>query len=244
MEKKIGIIGGMGAAASCLFYQYVTEMTEVSCDQDHLNLMILSDASMPDRTQAILAGEYDEVERKLLDDALTLQKCGCDAIGVTCNTAHFFVDRIVDRLDIPVIHMIDRTASEIAGRDRKGQTAVLATDGTVRTGLYQKRLEKYDEVPFLLPEEYQKLVMYEIYDRIKKGLPCDREVWGKLECFIRRAGCVNAVLACTELSVIKNEIGLDDFYVDPMRVLAREVILFAGKKLKKEYMGGAKDGTA
>ena len=96
MEKKIGIIGGMGAAASCLFYKYVTDMTEVSCDQEHLNMIILSDASMPDRTQAILAGDYDEVEKKMLGDALTLQNCGCEAIGVTCNTAHFFVDYLVD----------------------------------------------------------------------------------------------------------------------------------------------------
>lgn len=236
MEKKIGIIGGMGAAASCLFYKYVTDMTEVSCDQEHLNMIILSDASMPDRTQAILAGDYDEVEKKMLGDALTLQNCGCEAIGVTCNTAHFFVDRIGDRLSIPIIHMIDRTARHISEKKNSGRTAILATDGTIRTGLYQKRLEKYGAEPFILPEDMQKIVMYEIYERIKKGLPCDRAAWKKLDTFIRETGCAGAVLACTELSVIKDEIKLGDFYVDPMRILAKEVILYGGKKLKQEFL--------
>lgn len=235
MEKKIGIIGGMGPAASCLFYKYVTDMTDVSCDQEHLNLMILSDASMPDRTQAILSGDYDRVEERLLNDALTLQNCGCEAIGITCNTSHFFVDRIADKLSIPVIHMIDRTAFYIAKQESRGLTAVLATDGTIKMGLYQKRLEKYGAEPFILPEDMQRIIMYEIYDRIKKGLPCDVEAWKKVDTFIRNAGCSNAVLACTELSVIKDEIGLGDFYVDAMRILAREVILFGGRKLKDGF---------
>lgn len=232
MEKRIGVIGGMGPAASSLFYQYVTDMTQASCDQDHVNLLILSDASMPDRTEAILNGDYEIVENKLFNDMKTLQECGCEAIAVTCNTSHFFIDRIADRLQIPVLHMIDKTACEIARKTAGGKTAVLATDGTVKTGLYQRRLELYGAEPFLLPEEYQKMVMYEIYDRVKMGLPCDREIWEKLDKYIRESGCAHAILACTELSVVKNEIGLSDFYVDPMRVLARDVILFAGKKLK------------
>lgn len=235
MDKKIGIIGGMGPAASCLFYKYVIDMTDVSCDQEHLDMVILSDVSMPDRTQAILSGDYAKVEEKLLKDALMLKDCGCEAIGITCNTSHFFVDRIADRLCIPVIHMIDKAASYIAEQKKGSKTAVLATDGTIKTKLYQNRLEKYGAVPFVLPEDMQEIVMYEIYDRIKKGLPCDREAWARLDAFIRDAGCDNAVLACTELSVIKDEIGLGDFYVDSMRILAKEVILYAGKKLKAEF---------
>ena len=63
MKNAIGIIGGMGPMASQLFYKMVTEHTVAEKDQDHINLVILSDASMPDRTGAILAGEYDEWER-------------------------------------------------------------------------------------------------------------------------------------------------------------------------------------
>ena len=36
MDKKIGVIGGMGPMASQLFYKYVTEMTDAACDQEHV----------------------------------------------------------------------------------------------------------------------------------------------------------------------------------------------------------------
>lgn len=63
-DRKIGIIGGMGPAATWLFYRYVTEMTEASCDQDHVNMVILSDAAMPDRTAAILSGKEEPGHEK------------------------------------------------------------------------------------------------------------------------------------------------------------------------------------
>ena len=106
---------------------------------------------------------------------------------------------------------------------------ILATDGTIRTGLYQKALEVRGLTPWTPPAEIQKEVMHQIYDRVKKGLPCDQESWTRIEAAYRQAGCAAVVLACTELSVIKADEGLADWYVDPMEVLARKVIETAGK---------------
>ena len=78
----------------------------------------------------------------------------------------------------------------------------------------------------------QKIVMYQIYDRIKKGLPWDKDVWMKLEQYINDNDCCCAVMACTELSVIKEDNNLDDFYFDPMSVLAEKAVEYSGKKLK------------
>ena len=101
MKNAIGIIGGMGPMASQLFYKMVTEHTVAEKDQDHINLVILSDASMPDRTGAILAGEYDGPYNQMLEDAQILEKLGCKGIAITCNTAHFFADMIADKIGIP-----------------------------------------------------------------------------------------------------------------------------------------------
>lgn len=232
MSKLVGIIGGMGPMASQLFYKMVTEMTAADCDQEHLNMMIYSDASMPDRTSAILNGSYDKVHDQLLADVKVLEKSGCEAIGITCNTAHFFADMIKNEINIPIIHMIQETAEKVAQKAKGDKVAILATDGTVKTKLYQNRLQQVGVEPFVLPENMQKIVMYQIYDRIKNGKPCDEEKWNELDRFIKNAGCKNAILACTELSVIKEELNLDDFYVDPMRVLASKIIEFSGKKLR------------
>ena len=116
MKNAIGIIGGMGPMASQLFYKMVTEHTAAGKDQDHINMILLSDASMPDRTSAILSGDYEELYQQLLSDARLLQTSGCTAIGITCNTTHFFVDRLAEDLNIPVIHMVREAVGEVAQR--------------------------------------------------------------------------------------------------------------------------------
>lgn len=232
MKDSIGVIGGMGPMASQLFYKMVIEHTVAQKDQDHINMIILSDASMPDRTEAILSGHYEEPYQQLLDDARLLEQCGCKAIGITCNTSHFFVDMIKDKINIPIIHMIRETAACIAGICHGGKIGIMATDGTVRTELYQKALREEGLSPYIPSEEIQKEVMYQIYDRIKNGQPFDAVSWHRIETEYRNAGCERVLLACTELSVIRADEGLGDWYVDPMEVLARKVIQFAGRQYK------------
>lgn len=232
MKNAIGIIGGMGPMASQLFYKMVTEHTVAEKDQDHINLVILSDASMPDRTGAILAGEYDGPYNQLLEDAKTLENLGCKGIAITCNTAHFFADMIADKINIPILHMIKGTAAAVAEECPGGKVGIMATDGTVQTGLYQKALTEQGLEPFTPCEEIQKEVMHQIYDRIKNGQNYDAESWKKIEAEYRAAGCSKVLLACTELSVIKADEGLEDWFVDPMDTLARLVIAAAGKEYK------------
>lgn len=220
--------------ATQLFYKLMTEMTAAECDQDHVNMVILSDASMPDRTKSILSGDYDAVEAKMLEDARTLENCGCQAIGITCNTAHFFAERITPKLKVPIIHMIKETAAAIAEKNPGVKVAILATDGTVQSGLYQKHLKTMNLQPYTPPEDIQAKVMYQIYSRIKKGLPYDEEVWTEIEKDIKKAGCERAIMACTELSVIKADNHLSDYYIDPMVVLAEKMIIFSGHQLKED----------
>ncbi len=234
-DRKIGIIGGMGPAATWLFYRYVTEMTEASCDQDHVNMVILSDAAMPDRTAAILSGKEEPVMKKMREDVKTLVGCGCEAVAVTCNTAHFFMEKIAKETQAPLIHMPEETAKEAVRQAAGGKIAILATRGTIQTGLYQKRLESHGGHPFVPSEEIEALVMSQIYDRIKKGLPAEKEVWEKIAAYLRRENCACAIMGCTELSVVKEELHFSSCYIDPMRILAARVITYSGREVKPEY---------
>jgi len=230
MSKKIGIIGGMGPMASQLFYKMITEHTDAGKDQDHIELVILSDSGMPDRTGAILSGKLDEVRERLLNDAKTLESIGCDALCVTCNTAHFFVDLIKKDVSVPFIHMIDETAKKMSIEHPSGTIGIMATDGTVKTELYQKALKKYGLKPFTPSPEAQKLVMHEIYDCVKAGKRYDEEAFKIIEKEYKDAMCDAVLLACTELSVIKADENLPSWYVDPMMVLCEKAIEFAEKK--------------
>ncbi len=229
----LGIIGGMGPMASSLFYDMITEKTGAGRDQENLDLILLSHSTMPDRTMAILSGEekmVENVKEKLLVDAKYIEKTGCDAIAVTCNTAHYFIDMIEDQVGIPFIHMIREAARECAKRFPWGKVGILATDGTIKTELYQKALDNVGIEAYVPTPETQKKIMSQIYDRIKAGLPADGFIWSEIEKEIKEAGCNGALLACTELSVIKLQLKLDDYYIDPMEVMADRAIEFFREK--------------
>lgn len=235
MENILGVIGGMGPMASKLFYEMVTLKTVAHKDQDHINMVILSHATMPDRTGAILSGQTEEPLKLLLEDSKTLESLGAKAICVTCNTAHYFMHQISDgkMVSTPVISMIRETAKRMGKLFPGEKVAIMATDGTVKSGLYQKALEAEGVIPYTLSEENQKNTMHLIYDCVKAGLPADKDAFAAVDAELKSSGCKAVLMACTELSVIKADEHLGDFYVDPMEVMAEVAVEFMGKELVK-----------
>ena len=230
-EQRLGILGGMGPQATQDFYQRILDRTDASCDQEHLPTLIWSDTSMPDRTAAILGGDVEGCYRRLLDGARLLERGGCTALAIPCNTSHYFADRLQGELHIPLIHMIRETVSAIRAMG-KTTVGILATDGTVRTGIYQQALEAAGLTPVTLPAQLQRVVMSIIYDEIKKGETGSREKFGEIDAYLRQAGCDCAILGCTELSVYRSLHSLPPYYIDAMEILAEQAILRCGKALR------------
>ena len=231
-EAKLGILGGMGPQATQDFYQRILDRTDAACDQEHLPTVILSDTRMPDRTSAILGGDAEGCYRRLLQDAKTLEQVGCTAIAIPCNTSHFFADRLQGELSIPIIHMVRETVKVLSADPGVHKVGILATDGTVRTGVYQRECEAQGLTAFSPPPEVQKVVMSIIYDEIKRGEKGSREKFAVIDKWLRAAGCGGAILACTELSVYRTYHGLPDYYLDAMDVLAEKRITACGYKLR------------
>lgn len=219
----------MGPQATQIFYQWILDRTPAARDQDHIPTLIYSDTQMPDRTAAILSGDEGPVEERLLKDCKTLETCGCSAIAIPCNTSHYFVDRLQDQLAVPIIHMPRRTVRRLADAGKK-KVAILATDGTIVTGVYRKALEAAGIVAYEPDPATQKKVMSLIYDEIKAGEKGNRHTFAAIDRAVREAGCDGAILGCTELSVYREYHGLSSFYIDAMEVLAEECIKFFGLK--------------
>jgi len=230
-EGILGVIGGMGPQATNTFYQRLIDRTQAETDQEHLPVLIWSDAGIPDRTASILGGREEEVYQRLLADARLLEGAGCTHIVLPCNTSHYFVDRLQAELSVPIIHMIRETVAVIQAAGKK-VVGILATDGTVQTGIYQRELEKAGLTAVIPPETIQKTVMSIIYDEIKRGETGSREKFAEIDAFLRDAGCDCAILGCTELSVFRNLHSLPPYYIDAMEILAEQAILRCGKKLR------------
>lgn len=230
-EAKLGVLGGMGPQATQVFYQFVLDRTDAARDQDHLPAVILSDTGIPDRTAAILSGDTEGLYQRLLKDARLLEQCGCTVLAIPCNTSHYFADRLQGDAGVPILHMIRETAAALAAQGKK-RPAVLGTDGTIRTGLYQKECAALGLEAVAPGQEAQELVMSIIYDEIKQGEKGSREKFARIDRAVRRAGCDCAILACTELSVFSTYHPLPPFYLDAMAVLAQRAVEACGYPLR------------
>ncbi len=230
-KPRLGILGGMGPQATQIFYQRILDRTDAERDQEHLPTLILSDTEMPDRTTAILSGNGELVCRRLLEDAQLLERNGCTAIAIPCNTSHYFADQIQQQLTVPIIHMVRETCKVLAKRGCK-RVGILATDGTIQTETYQKECAAQGFEGVAPDEATQKLVMSIIYDEIKKGEKGSREKFAAIDRALRALNCDAAILGCTELSVYRVYHGLPDFYIDALEVLVEQSILTCGKRLR------------
>lgn len=234
-EPKLGVLGGMGPQATQVFYQYVLDRTEASCDQEHLPALILSDTGVPDRTASILTGNTEPMYQRLLADARLLEECGCTVIAIPCNTSHYFVDRIQQEIGIPILHMIRETALYLAAQGKR-RPGILATDGTIQTGLYQREFAAQGIEALTPSPEAQKLVMSLIYDDVKAGRDGDPAKFAAIHQDLVAQGCDCGVLACTELSVFADKHHLPPFYTDAMAVLAERAVQACHKPLRTIFI--------
>lgn len=232
MQKgKLGVLGGMGPQATELFYRRVVEFTAADKDQEHIETLLLSDTKMPDRTAAILSGDTEPVYARLLADAKFLERWGAACIAIPCNTSHTFVPMLQTELKIPIVNMVNETATALKALGAK-RVGILATDGTIRMGLYHAACEKQGVEAVSPPEEVQKLVMSVIYDEVKGGRPVSGDKLAAIDAALMELGCDHGVLACTELSVCEGWKALHCKYLDALDVLARRSVELCGYPLK------------
>ncbi len=233
MKKTIGILGGMGPLATADLYRKIVLLTDAGCDNDHIRVFIDSNCRIPDRTAAILSGGTDPLP-EMASALRNLEKCGAECIIMPCNTAHYFLPALQAQTAIPFISMLEATARACAAAYPGKRAAILATRGTLATGLYERALEK-EGVDFLLPEEPQRdVLMHLIYEVVKAARPLapEADLWAQLLEQLRRAGADYFILGCTELPIIADTLPAPGPFIDPTAELAKAAIRFCGYGVK------------
>ncbi len=227
MKKTIGIIGGMGPLATADLFQKIILHTQASCDQDHLRVLIDSNTNIPDRTEALLHGGADPAP-ELVSSAQGLERQGAEILIMPCNTAHNFYDAVQKAVSVPVLHMIRLTAQTLVERGIK-TAGLLATDGTIQTGIYQRTFLGTG-VKLLTPEEEnQRAIMGMIYQGVKAGRR-DYDVSAARRAMesLMKQGAETLILGCTELPLAVGLYGLEFPVTDPTLELALGAIRAAG----------------
>ena len=235
-DEPVGVLGGLGPAATVHFMTRVLELTDAARDQDHVDLLVWQHGSIPDRT-AFLVGEGESPEPALVADAVALERAGARFVAIPCNTAVVWVESMRAAVAIEVLDTVAESVARarvlVPGLRRLG---VLATDGTMRAGTYATASAAAG-LELVVPEpEVQREVMAIIYDGVKAGMPVSRERFDAVVRHLRERGAEAVVLGCTELSVLHEDLGVDDpTIVDSIDALARRVVERAGAPLREDW---------
>ncbi len=227
--RVLGILGGLGPMATVYFYEMLTEHTKVTRDQDHIDIVISSRATTPDRTAFILGQSEENPLPIMVEEANRLVRAGAEVIVLPCNTAHYFYDELSRQTGVPIINIITETVSYCAARGWS-KVGILATEGTVKSEAYHEVCRRAG-IEAIAPSEAEQTVISDIiYGQIKQGLPVDYDRFFAVAEHLRAQGCQTLILGCTELSLLKKSGKLDTFYTDSLAVLAAVTIRACGKE--------------
>ncbi|MEN8502531.1 MULTISPECIES: aspartate/glutamate racemase family protein [Paraburkholderia] len=234
---KVGVVGGVGPAATIDFLNKIVRNTPASRDQDHIKLLVEQNPQIPDRTENLVGNGADPTI-SLYATCKKLEDGEADLIAIPCNTAHAFVDRIQPYLGIPIVNMLTVTVDYLREafpglRD----VGVLATSGTIDSGVYRKALESRGLRQMAPGPALQARVMDAIYGKkgVKAGFTtgeCQEDIAAAVEGLIAE-GVEVIVLGCTELPMLLPDgefiggNGVRVRLVDPTEVLARQCVAHA-----------------
>ena len=233
-SKTLGVIGGLGPIATSHFMELIIRMTEAKVDQEHLDMILYSRPSIPDRTSYILDPTKPSPLPEMIRIGNALARQGADLIAIPCMTAHFFHEELAEAIPVPIVHAIHETCVHLKKHGIR-KAGIMATDGTIRSKLFQRELLRHGIEPVIPGPEGQKCVMSIIYDDIKANRPADMEKFNRASQELRAQGAEAIILGCTELSLVKRDCRLGAGYLDAMEVLAQTCVVQCGGQLKEEY---------
>ena len=232
--KTLGVIGGLGPMATAYLMELVTKMTKAGCDQEHLPMIVYSCPQIPDRTAYILKRNPNSPIPEMVRLAKQLQQQEVSAIAIPCITAHYFWQEVSEQVETPVLNALVGTAEHLRENGVR-KVGIMATDGTIATGLLQRTLENAGMEVLLPDAANQQGVMDLIYRDIKANRPPDMDLFRSISSSLHNSGAEVIILGCTELSLIKKAYDIGPGFIDALEVLARLAVLACGKELNEAY---------
>ena len=229
--KTVGVMGGLGPAATCDFFARLLHASAAKRDQDHLHVLIDCDPRIADRNEAI-AGRGPSPGPALVAMARGLERAGADFLVLACNAAHHWERDIRAAVGIPFVSMIESTADAATARAPK-RVGILAADACLRADLYGRALSARGVESLVLDGARQARFMELLY-RIKSGDRSDslRVEMRGLASSLADRGAELIVAACTEVPLVLREDDLPLAWVSSTDALVERAIAFARGELQ------------
>lgn len=136
--RTIGVLGGMGPAATVDFLGKLVAAAGATRDQEHPRVLVDSDPTLPDRHLAIRR-EGPSPGPRLAAMARGLLDAGAEVMCMPCNTAHAFEAEVRSATDVPFVSIVQTTANAtVAAAPGAKRIGLLAAEGCQAAGLYPR----------------------------------------------------------------------------------------------------------
>jgi aspartate racemase len=218
----------MGPEATVDLYREILACTPARRDQDHFPVLIYSCPSIPDRSRAILEGGDDPLPY-LVEAARVLERGGARMIAMPCNTAHYFLPAMRERVQLPILDMIAETLAALRRRLPDIRTAgLLAATGTVRSRIYAHTFAEQG-LRVIAPVDRDQERVQAAIAQVKAGGHdrATRETLQSIGAGLIEAGAEAVILGCTEIPLAFDERSVPYATVNATRELARAAVAWA-----------------
>ena len=243
----IGILGGMGTQAGLDFCNKLAVLNRGKIDQEYPLFLLYNKSNIPGRPESIGSQtknlsnkstnktsreKYNKVLKSLLKGCKLLEKNKCKFIVIPCNTAHYWFDDLQNKVNIPIINMPKEVFKFTKKKCKKNsKVGLLATEGTLKTGVYKKFFEK--DYQLIEPsQKIQKLSVNKAIKLVKMGnvKAAAKAIKPAIDSLIKMK-CKKIILGCTELPIaifafksFKN-VKSSKVFLDPNLILAHSAMV-------------------
>lgn len=222
----IGVLGGMGPAATVDFLAKLIRLTAAERDQDHIPVTVLSDPRIPDRVAPIMAGRGPSPLDELRRGIRTLEQAGAACIAIPCHTAHFWYDELLEASNVPILHVADAVLADLARRgEGDGPVGLLATAATLKAGFYQERLGAAGYACIMPAADIMASCVLPAIALVKRDRAVDAApLLSRAMHHLLERGARSVLLACTELPLALAAASSPPVCLDATESLARACI--------------------
>lgn len=203
--KTIGILGGMSAASTQIYYRELCRLTRESLGGLHSPELLIRSVDFDEIEKLQATSDWDAAAVILSEKAAALERGGADLLIMATNTMHKVADQILSGVSIPFIHIADATATAISdgGFQRPG---LMATAFTMEQSFYSDRLIAKGLSP-VVPEAGDRAQTHRIiYDELCRDIVSDesRSTYELIAQRLIDRGCDCLILGCTEVGMLLN----------------------------------------
>ena len=196
----IGILGGMGTQAGLDFCNKLAKLNKGKTDQQYPLFVLYNKSNIPGRPENL--HKYNKVLKSLLAGCKFLEKSKCKFIVIPCNTAHYWFDDLQKKTKIPIISMPKEVyVHSVKTCKKNSEIGLLATEGTLKTGIYNKFFDK--KFKLINPSKsVQKNNVNKAIKLVKMGKikEAEKAIRPAVNLLVKMK-CDKIILGCTELPI-------------------------------------------